>query len=346
MRFRKLRHLHQEVSQICLGSMTWGEQNSESEAHAQLDLAIAREVNFIDTAELYPVPPRSETKGATERCIGNWLVRRGGRDRLVIASKISGPRAALSYLRGGATRYTAIEIEQAVNESLRNLQTEYLDIYYLHWPQRSTNFFGKLGYQHDPKEQLTPLEDTLDGLQRQVEAGKIRALGLSNETPWGLMTFLHLARRNGWPEVSLIQNPYSLLNRTFEVGLAEVAIREGCPLAAYSPLGFGALSGKYLAGRQPPGARLTRYPYFDRYNGESTQHAVAAYVDTAKRHGLDPAQMAIAYVCGRPFCTATVIGATSLQQLSANIDACEIRLSTEVLRAIDEIHQRWPNPAP
>ena len=346
MRQKKLPQFPQEISEICLGTMTWGEQNTEAEAHEQLDFAVSRGINFIDTAELYPVPPKAQTQGATERYIGSWLNARGGRDRLVIASKIAGPRADLGYIRGGSTRFSADEIEQALHGSLRNLQTDYLDIYYLHWPQRKANFFGELGYQHRPDDSITPLEETLEALQRQVEAGKIRAVGLSNETPWGLMKFLQLARESGWPVPTLIQNPYNLLNRTFEIGLAEISLRENCPLAAYSPLGFGALSGKYLNHQRPERARLTLFPYFDRYSAAPAREATRAYVDIAHRYRIDPAQMAIAYVCGREFCATTIVGATSLEQLEADIDACRLELLPELLQEIDDIHRRWPNPAP
>lgn len=346
MIYRELGESKIEISEICLGTMTWGEQNSESEAHRQLDFALERGVNFIDTAELYPVPPRRETQGRTERYLGSWLQLRGCREQVVIASKIAGPRSDLGYIRDGKTHFTAAAIEQALEQSLQRLQTDYLDIYYLHWPDRNANYFGQLGYRHDPNDHYTPLEETLEALHKQVAAGRIRAIGLSNETPWGVMQFLQLAQRHGWPRVAAIQNPYSLLNRTYDIGLAEISIRENCPLAAYSPLAFGALSGKYLPAEKPPGARLTLFPYFDRYSGESARQATQAYVELARHYGLDPAQMAIAFVRAQPFTASTIVGATSMEQLEADIFAYELCLPDELLKEIDEIHHRLSNPAP
>jgi aryl-alcohol dehydrogenase-like predicted oxidoreductase len=346
MDYRTLGESGIEVSEICLGTMTWGEQNNEAEAHQQLDFALEQGVNFIDTAELYPVPPREQTQGRTERHIGSWLQERRCRDKVVLASKIAGPRSDLPYFREGRTRFDDATIVAALEQSLQRLQTEYLDIYYLHWPDRKANFFGQLGYRHDPNEDCTPLEETLEALQRQVEAGKVRAIGLSNETPWGVMQFLHLAQTHDWPRIAAIQNPYNLLNRTYEIGLAEISDRENCPLAAYSPLAFGALTGKYLSGAQPAGARLTLFPYFDRYSAENARQATQAYVDLARQHGLDPAQMAIAFVQAQSFTASTIIGATSMEQLAVDISAFELKLSDGLLEEIDKIHQHIPNPAP
>ncbi len=347
MRYTELGDSGIRVSRICLGTMTWGEQNSEAEAHAQLDCALEHGVNFVDTAELYPVPPKAETQGRTESYIGSWLHRRGSRDRVVLATKVVGPGDWVSYFRDGRPRLDRANIEAALDASLRRLQTDHVDLYQLHWPDRSTNFFGRLGYQSEPDAPDTvPLEESLAVLADLVASGKVRTIGVSNETPWGTLRCVELARRNGWPRIVSIQNPYNLLNRTFEIGLAEVADREGVGLLAYSPLAFGVLSGKYLEGARPPGSRLTLFARFDRYNGPEAVRATAAYVALAREHGLDPAQMALAYVNDRPFVTSNIIGATTLEQLTANIASIELALSDDVLSGIEAIHTGQPNPAP
>lgn len=345
MQYRKLGRTDLDVSLICLGTMTFGEQNSEREAHEQLDRAVAAGVNFIDTAELYPVPPRGETQGRTEEYIGSWLARRGRRDDLVIASKVAGPTDWCPHIRGGTSHPDAHNIEIALNDSLRRLQTDYIDLYQVHWPDRGANFFGKLGYEYDNSSSL-PIEDTLEALARQVEAGRIRHIGISNETPWGTMRYLQLAEARGWPRIVSIQNPYSLLNRSFEIGLAEISQREDVGLLAYSPLGFGVLSGKYLDGARPEGARLSLFERFSRYSNPQGERATAAYVALARDHGLDPAQMALAYVNSRPFVTANIIGATRMEQLESNLGSVDLTLSEEVLEGIEAIHQAHPNPCP
>jgi aryl-alcohol dehydrogenase-like predicted oxidoreductase len=326
--------------------MTYGEQNSESEAHAQLDRAMDVGINFIDTAEMYPVPPKSNTQGLTERYIGTWLARQKQRDRLIIATKVAGPASWLNYLRDGNLHLDRVNIEAALDESLQRLQTDYIDIYQLHWPDRNTNYFGKLGYQAAESERMTPILETLQVLSDLKQAGKIRHIGVSNESPWGLMCYLQLAREHDLPRAVTIQNPYNLLNRTFEIGLAEIAHRERCGLLAYSPMAFGVLSGKYLDGQQPKGARLTLFDRFDRYSNSQVQRATKAYVELAKREGLSPAQMALAYVTSRPFVTSNIIGATTLAQLDENIGSIHTPLSKEVLQAIEAIHIQQPNPAP
>jgi len=337
-----------QVSLICLGSMTWGEQNSEAEAHQQLDYALERGVNFIDTAELYAIPPRAETCGLTEQYIGHWLKKTGKRQHVILASKVAGPADGwLPHIRNEATRrLDRKNIEAALEGSLRRLQTDYLDLYQLHWPDRKTNYFGQLGYVPQAEAGVVPIEETLGVLADLVQAGKIRTIGLSNETPWGIMEFIRLSKQLDLPRVVSVQNPYSLLNRSYEVGLAEVSIRENAGLLAYSPLGFGVLSGKYLNGAKPAGARLSLYPDYDRYSNENALEATRLYVELAHQHGLDPAQMALAYVNSRPFVTANIIGATNLQQLHDNIASAEIELSEEVLAGIEAIHQRYPNPSP
>ncbi len=335
-----------KVSRICLGTMTFGEQNSEAEAHAQMDLAFERGVNFFDTAEMYPIPPRAESQGRTETYIGNWLAKTGCRDRIILATKVSGPGADwLPWIRGGP-RLDEKHIRQALHGSLKRLQTDYVDLYQVHWPERQTNFFGKLGYQHHPEADGIPIETTLEALAKLMEEGKIRAIGVSNETPWGVIQYLSLAEKHGWPRIVTIQNPYNLLNRTFEIGLAEIAHRENVGLLAYSPLAFGVLSGKYLDGARPPRARLTLFPGYGRYSKPQAENQVRQYVAVARRHGLSPAQMALAYVNSRPFLTASIIGATTLQQLEEDIDSIRAELPAEVVAEIDKIHEQCPNVAP
>jgi aryl-alcohol dehydrogenase-like predicted oxidoreductase len=333
------------VSRLCLGTMTFGEQNTEAEAHQQLDLAVDRGINFIDTAELYPVPPRAQTQGRTEAYLGSWLARRGARERLVIATKVTGPAEWMGHLRGGP-RLNRSHIRRALDDSLRRLRTDYVDLYQVHWPERNTNYFGKLGYEPAAEPDAVPIEETLEALTGLVEQGKVRHIGISNESPWGALRYLSLARERGWPRIVSVQNPYSLLNRTFEIGLAEIAHRERLGLLAYSPLGFGVLSGKYLGGSRPPGARLTLFERFSRYSSPQGVRATQRYVALAREHGLHPAQMALAFVNARPFVTATLIGATTPAQLEENIASLEPGLSDEVLAAIEVIHQACPNPCP
>jgi aryl-alcohol dehydrogenase-like predicted oxidoreductase len=334
------------VSRLCLGTMTWGEQNTEAEAHRQIDYALERGINFLDTAEMYPVPPNGETQGRTETYIGTWLAARGGRDRIVLATKAAGAARGITHIRNGNTRLDAANLEAALEASLRRLKTDYIDLYQLHWPDRPTNTFGKLGYVPQGGDQGAPLDETLSVLDRFVRDGKVRAIGVSNETPWGLATFLALAERQGWPRIASIQNAYNLVNRSFEIGLAEIAIREACGLLAYSPLAGGMLSGKYLGGAKPPGARMTIFTRFTRYDGVQGQKAIAAYVALARTHGLDPAQMALAYVNSRPFLTANIIGATSMEQLISDIDALDLVLGESVLAGIEAIQTEFPNPCP
>jgi aryl-alcohol dehydrogenase-like predicted oxidoreductase len=339
-----------KVSRICLGTMTWGEQNTEAEAHEQLDYALTQGVNFIDTAEMYPVPPKPETGTRTESYIGTWFKARGNRDKVVLATKVVGagdPRS-FTYLRQAdePVRLDRKNIHEACNASLKRLQTDYIDLYQLHWPDRTTNYFGLLGYTHNAEETPVPVEETLDALAELVKAGKIRHVGLSNETPWGTMRYLHLAEARGLPRIVSIQNPYSLLNRSYEVGMAEISIREQCGLLAYSPLAFGALSGKYLKGAKPEGARLTLYNRFQRYNNPQAQAATAQYVAMARAAGLDPAQMALAFVNTREFLTSTIIGATTMEQLKSDIASINVKLPPDVLTRIEETHRAIWNPAP
>ncbi|MBT3504947.1 MAG: NADP(H)-dependent aldo-keto reductase [Piscirickettsiaceae bacterium] len=348
MDYKTLGHTDIKVSTICLGTMTYGEQNTEAEGHSQLDYALERGINFIDTAELYAIPPKAETYGKTEAIIGTWLAKRGCRDDIILASKIAGPGLDfVRHIRNGETKFNTEHISQALNSSLARLKTDYVDLYQLHWPERQTNYFGQLGFKaSEDEEKLTPIEQTLRVLKAQVDAGKIRTIGLSNETPWGIMQFITLAKQYDLPIVVSVQNPYSLLNRTYEIGNAEVSHRENVGLLAYSPLGFGVLTGKYLNNQQPEGARITRWPNYARYSSPEGIAATQAYVGLAKQHEWEPAQMALAFVNDQPFVTSNIIGATSLEQLKSNIDSVERPLTDALREGINTIHQQYPNPAP
>jgi len=344
MEYRRLGNSGLKVSEICLGTMTFGEQNTEAEAHEQLDHAIASGINFIDTAEMYPVPPRAETQGRTEEYVGSWL-RKQRRDELIIATKITGAgRASLNHVRGGP-RVTREHVRKAIDDSLRRLQTDYVDLYQIHWPDRYVPKFGQAYYDPDERWESEPIDDQLRALGEQVEAGKIRYVGLSNETPFGVMAFVEAARRHGLPVVTSVQNAYHLMNRTFETGgLAEVCNELDVALLPYSPLAFGHLSGKYLDDPSAAG-RITRFPDFGRrYEKPNAGAATRAYVDLAREHGLAPAQMAIAFTLRRPEVAATIIGATTQRQLEENIAAANVSLSSELLDAIDAIDARYPNP--
>ena len=350
MQYRTLGRTEVKVSLLALGTMTWGEQNTEAEAHAQIDVALEAGVNLIDTAELYPVPPKPETQGQTEAYIGSWLqANPGKRDRIVLATKATGPARTAhrpSQIRGGQLSFTKANLQRALDESLQRLRTDHIDLYQLHWPDRSTNNFGQRGYHHVEGENTVPIEETLQALDSFVRSGKVRHIGVSNETPWGLMQFLNAAQAQGLARGVSIQNPYSLLNRGFETGLAEFALREQVGLLAYSPLAFGALSGKYLAGNLPPGARLTLFERFARYKSPSSERATDEYVQLFRRHGLNPAQASLAFVNSRPFVTSTIIGATTLGQLRDNLASVDLVLSEEVLAGIESIQNQWPDPAP
>ncbi|SDG39568.1 aldo/keto reductase [Roseospirillum parvum] len=347
MEYRPLGRTGLTVSALSLGTMTFGEQNSQDEAFAQLDMARDAGINFIDAAELYPISPKAETQGRTEEIIGNWLKSRGRPDDWVIATKVVGPSPAMPWFRGPDHSLGRADIEAAVDASLRRLGVEAIDLYYLHWPARQTNTFGRLGYTPGDDADAVPLADSLAVLGELVRAGKIRHVALSNETPWGLMTALKLAEQSGLPRPACIQNPYSLVNRSFEVGLAEIACREAVGLAAYSPLAGGVLSGKYLDGGQPPGARLTLWPgRYGRYTKPAGVAATRDYVGLARRHGLDPCAMALAYVMSRPFVTSAIAGATSTDQLAGHLAACELTLPEEVLAGIEDIQSLNSNPCP
>ncbi|WP_010508480.1 aldo/keto reductase [Komagataeibacter europaeus] len=348
MKQRELGRTGIRVSEICLGTMTFGQQNTEAEGHAQLDMAVANGINFIDTAELYSIPPRAETYGATERIIGSWLNARGGRERLVIASKVVGRGTSPWFRPGGEeTRLTPKQIRYALDGSLRRLGTDYIDLYQLHWPDRKVGLFGAGGntFTTVPEAEEVPIAETLGVLGELVKEGKIRHVGLSNETAWGLSQYLAEAR-NGAPRVVSIQNAYNLINRTFEIGLAEMALREGVGLLAYSPLAQGYLTGKYLDGARPAGARTTLFNRGQRYEKPGVDDAVRAYVQLAHEYGIDPVQLAIAFVTSRPFVTSNIIGATSTAQLETILGAENVTITPELEKRINAIHQVHSNPAP
>ena len=346
MKFKKLSKTDIDVSLICLGTMTWGEQNSQEEAFAQMNYSVEAGINFFDTAELYAVPPKADTYTKTETMIGNWFQEKKNRDQIILATKISGPGP--SWIRGGGMQYNEQSISKAIEGSLKRLQTDYIDLYQLHWPERSTNFFSKLGYKHDMKEdEWNSFESILTVLNKFVDQGKIRHIGLSNETPYGLTKYLNLSETLNLPRVVSVQNPYSLVNRTYEVGMAEISIRDQAGLLAYSPLGFGVLSGKYLNNQMPEGSRLKLFgSSFPRYQGTRTSKAVEEYSIIAKKYNLSLTQMSLAFVNQQEFVTSNIIGATTIEQLKENIDSINVNLSPQILEEINSIHNKNPNPAP
>lgn len=345
MDYHQLGTSELNVSAICLGTMTYGQQNTESEAHSQLDYAVGQGINFIDTAEMYPVPPRAETYTRTETIVGNWL-KNQPRDKIILATKVAGPRRAIEWIRGGPKALDRSNIRAAIEGSLTRLQTDYIDLYQLHWPERNTPIFGQ--YQFDPaleKERVSILEQ-LEALGELVKEGKIRHIGVSNEQAWGIMEFVRLAKEYDLPRIASIQNCYSLINRGYEFGLTEISYREQIGLLAYSPLAFGHLSGKYLADPKAPG-RVTEFQGFaQRYEKPNVQPAVAAYAELARKHGMTPAQLALSFVYRRWFVSSTIIGATSMAQLEENLSAWDKPLSAEIIAEIEAIHLRYMNPAP
>jgi aryl-alcohol dehydrogenase-like predicted oxidoreductase len=345
MQYNQLGNSDLKVSDICLGTMTYGRQNTIEEAHQQLDYAINQGINFIDAAEMYPVPPSGETYGLTETYIGEWL-KHQQRDKLIVATKIAGPGRSFKWLRGGAEGIDRNNIKQAVDDSLTRLQTDYIDLYQIHWPDRYVPRFGQTVFDPNQIKETIPITEQLEVFADVIKAGKIRYVGLSNETPWGITQFSQAAKQLGLPKVVSIQNAYNLLNRVFDGALAEAVYYENIPLLAYSPLGFGYLTGKYLNGK-PEKTRVTLFENFgQRYLKPNVKEAVAAYVEIAKRHQLSPAQLAIAFVRSRWFVASTIIGATTLEQLKENIDSINVVLDKDILAEIDAVHTKYPNPAP
>lgn len=345
MQYREIPHSDLRVSLIGLGTMTWGEQNTEADGHAQMDYALERGINFFDTAEMYPVPPRPETCHETERIIGTWFAARGTRDRVLLATKAVGPGPHVTHVRE-SNRHNRKHLTAALEGSLRRLRTDTIDLYQLHWPDRPVPLFGKRDFLPPDSGSTIPIEETLAVLADFVKEGKVRYLGLSNETPWGTMRFLDLARSGALPRVVTIQNSYNLLNRTFDTGLSEICHEEGLRLLAYSPLAFGRLSGKYRNGNRPPGTRLTKWERFARYSGVNSDSAIEEYARIAEDAGLDFAQMSLAWINGRSHVASNLIGATTMEQFKANIESVDLDLPQDVLAAIDAVHKRFPNPCP
>ncbi|WP_345191474.1 aldo/keto reductase [Algibacter agarivorans] len=343
MKYTTLPNTNIKVSKICLGSMTWGNQNTEAEGHEQLDFALDQGVNFIDTAELYPVPATAEMSGRTSKIIGSWLKKTGNRDKVILASKIAGGGDYTAHIR--TTGFSPNAIKEAMDLELKRLQTDYIDLYQLHWPERDTNRFGVRNFKLDTKWEDN-FNEILHSLDSEIKAGRIRNIGISNENSWGTMRYLEESRHHNLPRVATIQNAYSLLTRTFETDLAEVALRENVGLLAYSPMAFGVLSGKYIKGTAADNARLKLFPRFARYSGEKATEAAKRYLKIAEDNNMSLAQMSLAFVNQQPFVTSAIVGATNLKQLKQNIESINVTLSEDVLHQIDEIHNMMPNPAP
>ena len=347
MEYRLLGRTDLKVSKICLGTMTFGQQNTEADAHQQMDYAYEQGINFFDTAELYAVPARAENNGLTEKYIGTWFQQSKKREKIILATKIAGPNPNLKFIRNHQLDFSREQLNAALEGSLTRLKTDYVDIYQLHWPQRPTNMFGKLGYTHDHNEKWEDdFMEVLETVGELIKEGKIRHFGLSNETPWGLMHVIRMAEKHSLPVPVSLQNPYNLLNRTFEIGLAECAIREKCGLLAYSPMGFGLLSGKYHKKLDTPDNRINQFKSLPRYNSPQSWAAAEKYLALAEKEGMSLAQMALAFVTQQDFTTSNIIGATTMAQLKENIGSAKLVLSADILKEINAIHIEIPNPAP
>ena len=346
MNYKKLGTTDLDVSTICLGTMTWGEQNSQEEGFEQMDYALDQGVNFWDTAELYSVPPKEATFGHTEIIIGNWFNKNKKREKVILATKVAGPMRP--YLRGGGNQYDIKNITEALEGSLKRLQTDYIDLYQLHWPERNTNMFGRLGYEHKDDGDWNKFDDVLGNLKKFIDQGKVRHVGLSNETAWGANKYLEVSKDQNLPRMMSIQNPYSLLNRTYEVGLAEISIREQIGLLAYSPLASGYLSGKYRNKTYPKGSRMERdwdfWKY--RYNTPHMENAVEKYYEISKKYNLNISQMSIKFCEIQSFMTSVIIGATTMEQLKTDIESVNVKLTDEIIKEINEVQKIYPNPCP
>ncbi len=346
MKYKALGDTDLKVSLICLGTMTWGEQNTQEEGFEQMDYAIEKEINFFDTAELYAIPPKEKTYGKTEEIIGNWFKERKNRNKIILGSKIAGP--GLPWIRGGGSQYSEKSIESALHDSLKRLKTDYIDLYQLHWPERNTNYFGDLNYKHKENERSwNSFESILKVLKKFIDQGKIRYIGVSNETPWGFSKFLQTAKEQNLPKIISVQNPYNLVNRTYEIGMSEISMREKSGLLAYSPLAVGYLTGKYRNKQVPKNSRLDLfYKNYPRYHNQRTYDAVDEYFKIAKKHKISLAQLSLAFVNSRDFVTSNIIGATTMNQLKENIDSINISLNQKIVDEINSVHEKNPNPAP
>ena len=344
MNYKKLGNTDLNVSTICLGTMTWGEQNTQNEAFEQMNYSLDNGVNFWDTAELYAVPPKAETYGHTETIIGNWFEKTKKRKDVILASKVGGP--SRKYMRNGENSFTGQNLEDALHGSLKRLKTDYIDLYQLHWPERNVNNFGRLGYEHKEND-WNKFEDVLENLKKFIEEGKIRYVGLSNETPWGVMNYLQLAKDKDLPRMMSIQNPYSLLNRSYEVGLAEVSIRENIGCLSYSPLASGYLTGKYRNKQFPKGSRMERdFDFWTRYRKPNMEEAVEDYYKISQKFDLDMSQMSIKFCEVQDFMTSVIIGATTMEQLKTNVESVKVNLDSEVIKEINNVQKKYPNPCP
>ena len=345
MKFKKLGTTDLDVSLICLGTMTWGTQNTEKDAFEQMDYSIDKGINFFDTAELYSVPPNSDSYGKTEAMIGNWFEKRKNREKIILATKVAGP--GCNWIRGGGNNFNEKTIGEAINGSLKRLKTDYIDLYQLHWPERSTNFFGKRDYTLDSEEgEWNSFESVLKALEKFIKSGKIRYIGMSNETPYGLSKYIELAKNKNLPRMMSVQNPYNLVNRTYEIGMSEISIREKCGLLVYYPLATGALSGKYRKGQMPKNSRQALFKGWERHLNPLAMRAYEEYYKLATEYNMTMAQLAQAFVNSRPFVTSNIIGATTMEQLKENINSVNIELSDEILEKINVIHNNNPNPSP
>ena len=346
MKFKKLGNTNLDVSLICLGTMTYGEQNTQEEGFEQMDYAVENGINFFDTSELYAIPPKDKTYGKTEEIIGNWFQKRKNRKKIILASKIAGP--GLKWIRGGGDQFSPKSIEEALNNSLKRLKTDYIDLYQLHWPERDTNYFGELNYEHNENEKKwNKFDSILKTLKKFIDQGKIRYIGLSNETPWGFSKFLQIAQEKKLPRIVSVQNPYNLVNRTYEVGMSEISMREKAGLLAYSPLAAGYLTGKYRNNQMPKNSRMDLfYDNYPRYHNERTYKAVDEYFNIAEKHKVSLTQLSQAFVNSRDFVTSNIIGATTMKQLKENIDSINISLNQKIIDEINLIHENIPNPAP
>ena len=345
MKFKKLGNTDLDVSLICLGTMTWGTQNTEKDAFEQMDYSVSQGVNFFDTAEIYSVPPTSESYGKTEVMIGNWFEKRKNRDKIILASKVAGP--GCDWIRGGGNNFDEKKIGEAIDGSLKRLKTDYIDLYQLHWPERSTNFFGRRDYSYNNKEgEWNSFENILDALGKYIKSGKIRYIGMSNETPYGLSRYLEISKNKGAPRMMSVQNPYSLVNRTYEIGMAEISIRQKCGLLVFYPLAAGPLSGKYRNGEMPKNSRMALFKGWERHLNPLAMRAYDEYYKLAKDFNLTMVQLAQSFVNSRPFVTSNIIGATTMEQLKENIDSVNIDFTDEMMERVDKIHNENPNPSP
>jgi len=345
MKFRKLGTTDIDVSLICLGTMTWGTQNTEKDAFEQMDYAVSQGINFFDTAEIYSVPPTSDSYGKTEIMIGNWFEKRKNRDKIILASKVAGP--GCDWIRGGGNNFDEKKIGEAIDGSLKRLKTDYIDLYQLHWPERSTNFFGRRDYLFNNKEgNWNSFESILEALEKFIKSGKIRHIGMSNETPYGLSRYLEISKNKGAPRMMSVQNPYNLVNRTYEIGMSEISIREKCGLLVYYPLAAGGLSGKYRNGKMPKDSRMALFKGWERHLNPLAMQAYDKYFKLAKDFNLTMVQLAQSFVNSRPFVTSNIIGATTMDQLKENVESINIEFTDEMMDRVNEIHNNNPNPSP